>query len=92
MMGGWVGGEWDPTASVITYDAEADEWEAAPPLPMASRDGTAATIDGRILLFGAGVDSTRATTIQYENAAWSVVPGSSALPGSVCGCQWLFLG
>ena len=81
-MGGDVGGA--PTASVIIYDAEADTWEAGPPLPSGSYSGSATSTEGAIDLY----DSKN--WFRYKDAAWSVVnvdeeeaPVKSAICGSV---------
>ena len=50
-MGGVV--DHRATASVITYNAEADVWYAAPPLPSQLYNCCAATVDGEIFFYGA---------------------------------------
>ena len=82
VMGGYVAGE-GAAASVCIYDAEADTWEAGPPLPSPCGQCTAATVDGGILLQTSGLG-----TFQYKNAVWAevargVVVGSFATCGSV---------
>ena len=76
-----MGGKVDKqvSASVITYDAEADAWETAPSLPETSRDGSAFMFDGHISF----VKST--SRFEYRNAAWSRVMGGASALNSVCG-------
>ena len=50
VMGGDVADSGEGSASVITYGAETDTWEAAPPLPTPCIFHCAVAIDGGILL------------------------------------------
>ena len=77
VMGGKVGEEQELSASVITYDTEADAWGTAPPLPHPCMAGRATTIAGVIFLYnGSG------GRVQYRragrNAEWKTVPGGRA--------------
>ena len=74
MMGAFFDEHRDFSASVVTYDAEADVWEAAPralwpPTPGLSSPCRckAVAIDGGIMLFDCH------GAFQYRNAAWSLV-------------------
>ena len=78
VMGGHVAGE-GTAASVLIYDAEADTWEAGPPLPSPCDDCGAATIDGGILMPSAN------GTFQYKNAVWAGVAGGAGVYASTCG-------
>ena len=65
-----MGGEaQEANSSVITYDAEADTWGTAPPLPSPRSGCCAATMGGAIYLW----DSDG--SFQYTNAEWSEVAG-----------------
>ena len=64
-MGGVVGGAL--SASVLTYNAEADAWATAPSLPGPFIGQTATAIDGRIYVTGS-------CTFFYD-AAWSRAAG-----------------
>ena len=66
LMGGRVDEE--PSASVLTYNAEADAWETGPPLPGPTAGQTATAIDGRIHL------AAHSRTFVHD-AAWSQVAG-----------------
>ena len=66
VMGGKVGE--GISASVITYDVEADAWATAPSLPRPVVGHTATVIDGRIHL------ASRGDTFLYD-AAWSQAAG-----------------
>ena len=84
VMGGCVAGE-GPTASVLTYDAEADTWATGPSLPSPCANCRAATIDGGIHL-----NDARPQTFQYKNAAWSEVQeGVENMQSPVLGCVLL---
>ena len=67
VMGGDVGNQ--PSASVITYDAEADAWETGPPLPLPCDGCRATQVDGSIFLHH------RDGLHQFREAAWSAVAG-----------------
>ena len=92
VMGGEVGEENEPSASVITYDPVTDEWEMGPPLPSPQIGCTAVTIDGGILFAGcAGNANTNGKRIKslfkYENVAWSRVQ-LDARPARPERCPW----
>ena len=80
VMGGWVGevGE-GVSASVITYDAEADAWETAPSLPERCSHCQAFMFDGHISIV------TNGRRFEYTNAAWLQVTGAFPASRSVCG-------
>ena len=67
VIGGTIAGE--PSASVDTYDADADTWATGPPLPFPQQDCTATAIDGRVYLCGSVPGST--LVHRFEGAAWS---------------------
>ena len=86
VMGGNEGADRQPSESTITYDAEADTWETAPPLPYSPMGVTfcraARTEGGIISLYhmydpgagGSGPDpgvTHSCRVLQYRNAAWS---------------------
>ena len=66
VIGGVVGERMGSSASVLTYNADADAWETAPPLP-SPRVFAAATTDGRLLVYG------QTALYEFKDAAWSVV-------------------
>ena len=71
VMGGHVGGE--ISASVLTYDPDADAWATAPPLPgVPSAYGTATAIDGSVVLYAGRV-------YQYRNGGWQDIAGAPAV-------------
>ena len=74
VMGGYVGEREEPSASVITYNAEADAWEsdAVPPLPIACNRCSAAAMDSGIFVVH------NAGHFRYMNAEWSLVVGERA--------------
>ena len=78
VIGGCVGEDEVPTASVVIYDAEADAWGTGPPLPAACIGCIAAAMDGGIFVGGS------AGLFQYTNAEWRRVPGDRK-SGAVCG-------
>ena len=80
VVGGIVGGE--SSASVLTYEPDADAWATAPSLPSPTLYGTATAIDGSIVLYAGRV-------YQYKNAAWSAVPGGVSRTASTCGAVLL---
>ena len=80
VMGGNVGGEM--SASVLTYDPDADAWATAPSLRSPTLYGTATAIDGGIVFCADHV-------YQYKNAAWSAVPGGVSRTASTCGAVLL---
>ena len=85
VMGGYVEDE-GLSASVIVYDAEADAWDTAPPLPRACAKIFAATLDGRILVFD--VDRARgfsAAVFEYADGAWSESALGSFVERPTCG-------
>ena len=55
-----------PTASVFTYNAEADDWVTAPSLPLACFDASAATIDGGIFIHCHTSQVTKVFTYRTE--------------------------
>ena len=67
VIGGVVGERMGSSASVLTYNADADAWETAPPLPSPQCVFAAATTDGRLLLCG------ETALYEFKDAAWSVV-------------------
>ena len=69
LMGGIVDGE--SSTTVLTYDADADTWEMAPPLPFPVAGGSATTMDGGIVLrcLSRGVQHL----LQYRDARWSEI-------------------
>ena len=72
VMGGHEGVDEQPSESTITYDAEADTWETAPPLPYGLTYCSAATTeDGIISLFHEVGLTHGCRVLQYRNAAWS---------------------
>ena len=77
VMGGNVDEE--PSASVLTYNAEADAWETGPPLPSPQEFCTTAMAFGNgILVFGLG------KTTGYDNSGWAEVDtGFARLYGRV---------
>ena len=86
VMGGFVQGEGGvPSTSVMTYDADADSWEPAPPLPYALHGWTAVPTEGGFLL----LNHTR--VLQYKNAAWSEVTHTS-YPTEDAACGSVLLG
>ena len=80
VVGGIVGGE--SSASVLTYEPDADAWATAPSLPLPTLYGTATAIDGGIVFCADLV-------YQYKNAAWSAVPGGMSIIASTCGTALL---
>ena len=78
VMGGRVAGE-GASASVITYDTEADAWETAPALPEPGCDGCAATVDGHIFIVA------NHHRFEYRNPAWSQALGGPSSRYPVCG-------
>ena len=83
VMGGFAGG---PTASVISYDAEADAWSTGPPLPDACWGCKAATNDS-----ASGIPLVHSShgCFQYTGAAWSVVTGPPGAAAPCCGSVFL---
>ena len=80
VMGGFTGG---PTASVITYDAEADAWGTGPPLPRACSVCKAATSD---CATGNPLVHSSHGCFEYTGAAWSVATGPPRVANvPVCG-------
>ena len=88
MMGGFVGEDNQESASVITYDAEADAWHTAPSLPLPCRTSScrASSIDQGILFPHVG------GVLRYDQThGWQSVAGPAEnLPRSVC--ELLLLG
>ena len=85
VMGGRVDGS--ASGSVITYDADADAWETAPPIPNPPRVGRATAIDGCILLHAPYRGDWQRVTM-YKDAAWSdveVIGTGSGSGGAPCG-------
>ena len=85
VLGGNMGG---------TYDAEADAWEMAPPLPLGARSALAATsLDGRILLCSHDVTlecgSSRTGGIGWRSWRWSEVAEGTGVDVYACGCVLL---
>ena len=69
VMGGFVDGA--SSTTVLTYNADADTWEMAPPLPFPVDHGAATTMDGGIVLrcLSRGVQHL----LQYRDARWSEI-------------------
>ena len=80
VMGGRVNGV--ATASVLTYDPEADAWGTAPPLPTPCSGCSATTMDGEIFL-------SSDCSFQYKNAEWSEVSGGIGVELAAVGCVLL---
>ena len=81
VMGGRVGGR--TSATVLTYDAEADTWEAGPPLPSPCSNCRAAATEDGIFLYGYG--DGRARAFRYANAVWSAVAVGMDVVAPSCG-------
>ena len=81
VMGGRVGGE--RSASVLTYGAEGDTWEAGPPLPSPCNTCRAAATEDGIFLYGYG--DGRARAFRYANAVWSAVAVGLNVVAPSCG-------
>ena len=69
LMGGIVDGE--SSTTVLTYDADADTWEMAPPLPFPVAGGSATTMDGGIVLRCPSRAAAEHHILQYKDARWS---------------------
>ena len=98
VIGGAVNG--GPSTAMLTYDADADAWGTAPPLPMRCSGCRATTIEGRILLFGIGMGIggiphilpqrvNGGRFLQYANSAWSQVAEAPVTLGFCCGAMLL---
>ena len=85
VMGGRVSEEQEVTISILTYDAEADAWGTAPPLPSPRWGCSAVTMDGGIFLW----DRDGSFKFQYRNAEWSEVAGEVS---AFAACGALLLG
>ena len=87
LIGGNVGLE--PSASVFTYDIDADVWKTAPSLPVAVHDCSAATLNGSIILCGTSdcAGPSRAlVSSTYRNSAWSEPTPRPGAPSPAFGC------
>ena len=87
VMGGqaWgLGGDFRRSASVIKYDAEADTWDTAAPLPSPCSDCRAFSIEGGIFLCGRAHGSY-SQCFEYRNGAWSEVAGGDVARYPACG-------
>ena len=82
VMGGSVAGE-GASASVFTYDAEADAWETAPPLPSPCSHFRAAAVDGCIYFHSPG------GSFQFREGEWATTGGGDATADPVCGAVLL---
>ena len=83
LMGGYVGGDPEPSTSVILYDPANDAWAAGPDLPdPGGYGGCSATIfDGQIHLV------TRGAVLEHSEGAWAEVadrPGDTRTLDHAC--------
>ena len=83
LMGGYVGGDPEPSTSVILYDPADDAWAAGPDLPdPGGYGGCSATIfDGQIHLV------TRGAVLEHSEGAWAEVadrPGDTRTLDHAC--------
>ena len=91
VIGGTVEGQ--PSASVATYDADADTWATGPSLPSPCVHGSATSIDGGIFLHGAanghggGTHVFKYVTEARHGPRWELVDagGTEGLVHTVCG-------
>ena len=81
LMGGIVDGE--SSTTVLTYDADADTWEMAPPLPFPVAGGSATTMDGGIVLRCPSRAAAEHHILQYKDARWSEMEIQGEAPFTV---------
>ena len=81
VIGGFVGGNHERTASVILYDPHTDTWADGPPLPSPRSGCRAVKHAGAIVLIGDG------PPLRFKDGRWLELPdvpvGVSPLIGSV---------
>ena len=80
------------SSSVLIYDAEADTWEAAPPIPQDPGPCSAATIDGGAGVLCRGYPYGHLGTFVYRSGAWQRLVGGNGLPGTAAVLRSVFLG